>query len=149
VLEQILSGDPTEIVVENIHEYLTTIGDNVRSGKTKLDDFIIHKVSPNKLVRVGRTNISPLQRLGKNPEDYPDGKNQPHVQVGLRLKAKGGTAKGGDVIPYVFCREEGQEPAKTAQADRARHPDEVRRSNLHVGMSNSWRIKELKLNEML
>lgn len=61
VLEQILSGDPTEIVVENIHEYLTTIGENVRSGKTKLEDFIVHKVSSNKMVRrLGRPNISLL-----------------------------------------------------------------------------------------
>jgi DNA polymerase alpha subunit A len=82
--------------------------------------------------------------LGKNPEDYPDAKGQPHVQVGLRLKARGGTAKAGDVIPYVFCKEEGEESAKTAQADRARHPDEVRRSNLQVGMSNPSIIEELK-----
>ena len=33
ILDQILSGDATEIVVQNIHEYLTTVGDNVRSGK--------------------------------------------------------------------------------------------------------------------
>ncbi|KAF8624027.1 hypothetical protein AX17_007233 [Amanita inopinata Kibby_2008] len=114
VLEQILSGNPTEIVVEKIHEYLTTISDNVRSGRTMLEDFIIHK------------------RLGKNPEEYPDAKSQPHVQVALRMKAKGGTAKIGDVIPYVFCVAEGEESAKTAQADRAKHPDEVRRSNLKV-----------------
>lgn len=114
VLEQILSGDPTEVVVENIHEYLTTVGENVRSGKVKLDDFFIYK------------------RLGKNPEDYPDAKSQPHVQVALRLKAKGGTAKTGDVISYIFCIAEGEDTAKTAQADRAKHPDEVRKSNLQV-----------------
>jgi hypothetical protein len=45
ILDQILSGDPTEIVVQNIHEYLTNVGDNVRSGKVKVDDFIIYKVS--------------------------------------------------------------------------------------------------------
>jgi len=44
VLEQILSGEPTEVVVENIHEYLNTVGENVRGGKIKLDDFIVHKV---------------------------------------------------------------------------------------------------------
>lgn len=44
VLDQILSGEPTEIVVESIHEYLATIGSNVRSGKVKVDDFIIFKV---------------------------------------------------------------------------------------------------------
>jgi hypothetical protein len=44
VLEQILSGEATENVVENIHEYLTTVGENVRGGKTKVDEFIIFKV---------------------------------------------------------------------------------------------------------
>lgn len=44
VLEQILSGESTEVVVEQIHEYLTTIGKNVNEGKVKLDDFIVFKV---------------------------------------------------------------------------------------------------------
>lgn len=75
------------------------------------------------------------KRLGKNPEDYPDGKSQPHVQVALRMKARGGTPRAGDVIPYVFCLEAGAETAKTGQADRAKHPDEVRKvdSDLHIG----------------
>ncbi|KDQ50145.1 hypothetical protein JAAARDRAFT_74363 [Jaapia argillacea MUCL 33604] len=107
VLEQILSGDATETVVERIHEYLTTIGENVREGKIKVDEFIVFK------------------RLGKNPEDYPDAKSQPHVQVALRMKSKGGNARSGDVIPYIFCLGTDGETAKTGQADRARHPDEV------------------------
>jgi hypothetical protein len=45
VLDQVLSGEPTEIVVENIHEYLTTVGENVRNGSTKLEEFIIFKAS--------------------------------------------------------------------------------------------------------
>ena len=40
VLKQILSGEATENVVENIHEYLATIGETVR-GKSKIDNFII------------------------------------------------------------------------------------------------------------
>ena len=32
------------MVVERIHEYLTTMGEDVRGGKVKLDEFIIHKV---------------------------------------------------------------------------------------------------------
>ncbi|KAI5895199.1 uncharacterized protein SCHCODRAFT_02572448 [Schizophyllum commune H4-8] len=111
VLDRILSGEPTEIVVEEIHEYLAKIGEDVRGGKVPLDEFIIFK------------------RLGKNPEDYPDAKSQPHVQVALRMKAKGSSARAGDVIPYVFCLPEGEETAgKTSQADRAKHPDDVRRS---------------------
>ncbi|KAG9309455.1 hypothetical protein JVU11DRAFT_10424 [Chiua virens] len=110
VLDQILSGEATETVVENIHEYLATVGANVRSGKIQVEDFIIFK------------------RLGKNPEDYPDAKSQPHVQVALRLKAKGGNARVGDVIPYIFCLTPGDESAKSAQADRARHPDEFKKA---------------------
>lgn len=45
ILDQILSGESTEVVVQNIHKYLTEIGDNVRGGKVKVDDFIIYKVS--------------------------------------------------------------------------------------------------------
>ncbi|KAJ2926264.1 hypothetical protein H1R20_g10824, partial [Candolleomyces eurysporus] len=110
VLERILSGDNTEDAVESIHEYLTTVSQNVRSGQTKLDDFIINK------------------RLGKNPEDYPDAKSQPHVQVALRMKAKGLTARTGTVVQYIFCLAQGEESTKTAQADRARHPEEIKRS---------------------
>jgi len=110
VLDQILSGEVTEVVVERIHEYLTTTGEDVRAGKVKLDEFIVFK------------------RLGKSPEDYPDAKSQPHVQVALRMKAKGGNARAGDVIPYVFCLGETGGTSKTAQAERAHHPDELRRA---------------------
>ena len=50
VLEQILSGEATENVVENIHEYLATMGTSVREGKIKLDEFIIHKVCSTSLL---------------------------------------------------------------------------------------------------
>ncbi|KAJ6561161.1 DNA polymerase family B-domain-containing protein [Mycena vulgaris] len=114
VLDQILSGDATEDVVQHIHDYLTTVGQNVREGKVKLDEFIVHK------------------RLGKNPQDYPDIKSQPHVQVALRMKLRGGDARLGDVIPYVFCLAEGEETAKTAQADRAKHPEEFKKAGAEL-----------------
>jgi DNA polymerase alpha subunit A len=118
VLDRILSGEPTEVVVERIHEYLTTISEDVRGGKIKLDEFIIHK------------------RLGKNPEDYPDAKSQPHVQVALRMKARNVAARAGDVIPYIFCSGEGDMSGNTAQAERARHPDELRKagSETQIGL---------------
>ncbi|KAJ3776300.1 hypothetical protein FB446DRAFT_700861 [Lentinula raphanica] len=91
---RILSGEPTEIVVKQIHDYLTRIGDN---------------------------------RLGKNPEDYPDAEGQPRVQVALKMKPKGGNTRAGYVIPYVFCVPEGEEGTKSNQSDKAQHRDEVRR----------------------
>src|SRR4051794_2230301 len=110
VLKQILSGESTEVVVEAVHEYLTSVGEGVRGGKVALDDFIIWK------------------RLGKNPQDYPDAKSLPHVQVALRQKQRGQDVKAGDVVPYIFCLgEDGISATRTAQADRAHHPDELRR----------------------
>ncbi|KAI0321598.1 hypothetical protein OF83DRAFT_251189 [Amylostereum chailletii] len=111
VLDQILSGEATEIVVERIHEYLTEISQDIRGGKVKLDEFIIFK------------------RLGKAPEDYPDAKSQPHVQVALKMKARGSSTRAGDVIPYIFCEGDSSDTSKVSQADRARHPDELRRSS--------------------
>ncbi|GAA6028504.1 hypothetical protein JCM8097_007252 [Rhodosporidiobolus ruineniae] len=110
ILDMILSAKATEIVIEEIHEYLVNLGESVRKGLKPLDDFIIYK------------------RLGKNPEDYPDAKSLPHVQVAMKMKAKGQSAKASDVIPYIFCKPaNGGESTKTAQAANAHHPDDVRR----------------------
>lgn len=137
MLDQILSGEMTETVVERIHEYLSTIGEDIRAGKIALDEFIIFKVFLLRSQRVWYPFELVLQRLGKNPEDYPDAKSQPHVQVALRLKTKGGSARSGDVIPYLFCLGDGGESAKSAQADKAKHPDEIRKagSGLTIGTS--------------
>ena len=45
-----------------------------------------------------------VQQLTKNPEDYPDKKNQSHVQVALRLNSKGGKKiRAGDAVSYIIC----------------------------------------------
>ena len=51
VLRQILSGAAADVAVEAIHEYLRTVGTNVREGKISFDDFVINKVrsSPTRL----------------------------------------------------------------------------------------------------
>jgi DNA polymerase alpha subunit A len=128
VLDQILSGEATEIVVERIHEYLTTIGEDVRAGKIKLDEFIIYK------------------RLGKNPEDYPDAKSQPHVQVALRMKARNIAVRAGDVIPYIFCSSEGDGSGNTTQAERARHPDEHRKAASEIQTGKCYQSLNLTLS---
>lgn len=45
------------------------------------------------------------KQLTKNPNEYPDGKNLPHVQVALRVNATVSKQfKRGDTIPYVICK---------------------------------------------
>ncbi|QRV74151.1 DNA polymerase family B [Ceratobasidium sp. AG-Ba] len=111
ILDQILSGDDTETVIERIHEYLKLMGENIRRGKVDPEDFIIFK------------------RLGKAPEDYPKDNTLPHVHVAKRMKERGGHARLGDVIPYIFCLGADGSSAKTGQADRAYHPEELKKAD--------------------
>lgn len=114
VLEQILSGEATENVVERIHEHLEIISQEVKADKMPLDDFIIYK------------------RLSKKVNEYNEqaSKSLPHVQVARRMESRGVSVRMGDVIPYIFCLgEDGSSSIKGAQADRAFHPDEIRRKD--------------------
>lgn len=54
------------------------------------------------------------------------------------MKTRGGSARAGDVIPYVFCLKEGEPSSKSAQAERAKHPDEVKKAadELKIGELN-------------
>src|SRR5690349_18852393 len=56
-------GKPKEEVVEAVHEHLRSVAAAMDAGEVPLNQFIITK------------------QLTKRPEDYPDAKNQPHVQV--------------------------------------------------------------------
>ncbi|KAI5852981.1 hypothetical protein DFP73DRAFT_534741 [Morchella snyderi] len=84
ILNEIFSGDETEIVVEKIHDYLRDLAAKIRGAKFPIMKYIIYT------------------KLGKNPEDYPYGKTMPQVQVALRKKARGEPVKSGDVISYVI-----------------------------------------------
>lgn len=48
-----------------------------------------------------------LQSLTKLPSDYPDKKNQAHVQVALRMQSRNQHVQAGDVIPYIMCQVSG------------------------------------------
>ena len=109
-LDQILSGKPREEVVGAIHEHLTALGDAVRDGTVPLGRYVVTK------------------QLTKRPEDYPDAKNQPHVQVALRRRAAGKRdgVMPGETIPYIICVDE---DGKASLAERARSPEEISTSN--------------------
>ncbi|KAL9263704.1 DNA polymerase alpha catalytic subunit-like protein [Drosera capensis] len=113
-LSQILSARSCEDVVESIHNSLMKVQEEMRNGEVALEKYVITKT------------------LTKPPEAYPDAKNQPHVQVALRLKQSGYSSgsSAGDTVPYVICCEQGSTLGKSAGiAQRARHPDELKRDN--------------------
>lgn len=55
------------------------------------------------------------------------------------MKTRGGTAKAGDVIPYLFCLGTDGVSSRTAQAEKAKHPDEVRRGGDDTKIGSSDR----------
>lgn len=116
-LRAILIGQPREEVVNAIHEHLGDVKEKVLAGLVPLNKFIITK------------------QLTKRPDDYPDAKNQPHVQVALRRRAAGkqNGVMAGETVPYVICCEVDEEgnvvpPESKGLAERAYHPEEVKAS---------------------
>ncbi len=85
VLDCILSGDAKEDVVDAIHSYLESVALKAHEGQIALEKFIISK------------------GISKNPEDYPNIKTQPHLQVAIAMKKEGKAVNPGDIIPYVIC----------------------------------------------
>ncbi|CAN4079674.1 unnamed protein product [Withania somnifera] len=113
-LSQILSGGSCEDVVESIHNALMKVQEEMRNGQIELEKYVITK------------------SLTKPPEAYPDAKSQPHVEVALRLKKSGYVTgcSAGETVPYVICCEQGNGTSTSVGiAQRARHPDELKRHN--------------------
>ncbi|KAK1806571.1 hypothetical protein P4O66_005077 [Electrophorus voltai] len=87
VIGQILSDQNRDTILENIQQHLVEVGEKVASGDVPLSMFEIHKA------------------LTKDPQDYPDKKNLPHVHVALWINSQGGRkVKAGDTISYVICQ---------------------------------------------
>ena len=69
--------------METIHEHLSELAKKMRANVFPIHEYTI------------------FTKLGKEPEEYPQGRTMPHVQVALRKKGRGELVKVGDVIPYI------------------------------------------------
>ncbi|KAJ4162474.1 DNA-directed DNA polymerase alpha catalytic subunit pol1 [Fusarium falciforme] len=83
LLDEILSGDDTEVSIARIHEYLRDIAGKMREQTIPVPKYIIYT------------------QLGKAPKEYPNADSMPQVQVALRELAKGKTVRKGDIFPPV------------------------------------------------
>lgn len=132
VLAEIMSGKSAEEVVEAIHAHLRALNDDIKGNRVALGKYVITK------------------GLTKNPADYPDAKNQPHVQVALAMLKANKAVKAGDFVPYVICIEvpaDGAAPAASSSSSssgggllgsRAHHPDAVMASNGALIVDTRW-----------
>jgi DNA polymerase alpha subunit A len=148
VLDRILSGEAREEVVNDIHQHLSELADAMRAGQVPIGKYIITK------------------GISKPPQDYPDHKRQPHLQVALAMQKAGMPVNAGNHIPYIICEEPKEEveiektseetdgeivtPAPSAPkrvsslppAERAYHPDRVLRSEGRLIPDVEWYLSQ-------
>jgi len=126
ILDQILSGEEKEAVINKIHDHLEKVAKQMRAGELPLDKYVITK------------------SLSKHPNDYPDGNTLPHVFVAKRMLKDQKAVNIGEHIPYVITalekvdEQQAQANVKKAYAERARHPEEVARSDGALTPDAEW-----------
>ncbi|GAP89211.1 putative DNA polymerase [Rosellinia necatrix] len=120
ILNDILSGDETEIAVQRIHEYLREISGKMREHLIPVQKYIIYT------------------QLGKAPTEYPNADSMPQVQVALREIARGKNVRRGDVISYVVTGD-----SKTSSehvAKRAYTPQDLIKKDTDLKVDVEWYI---------
>lgn len=116
-LSQIFRSQSSNIddAVANVLAFLSELAGKVSGNEVALAKYVITK------------------SLSKRPEEYPDGKNLPHVQVATRqMASQSKRYKPGDYIKYVICvpsstNEDATKVLSSSDgiAMRAYHPEEV------------------------
>ncbi|KAI0128496.1 DNA polymerase [Xylariales sp. AK1849] len=119
ILNDILSGDDTEVSIQRIHEYLREISAKMHEHTIPVQKYIIYT------------------QLGKGPKEYPNADSMPQVQVALREIARGKNVRKGDVISYVIT---GDSQSSDAVAKRAYTPQDVTKSDSDLKVDVEWYI---------
>ncbi|KAI0460476.1 hypothetical protein F5B21DRAFT_451939 [Xylaria acuta] len=120
ILNEILSGDETEIAVQRIHEYLREISGKMRDHSISVQKYIIYT------------------QLGKAPKEYPNADSMPQVQVALREIARGKNIRRGDVISYVVTGD--SKTSSEPVAKRAYTPQDVTKKDSDLKVDVEWYI---------
>lgn len=119
LLNEILSGDDTEVAIQRIHEYLRETAGKMREQSVPVNKYII------------------LTQLGKAPKEYPNADTMPQVQVALRELARGKTVRKGDVISYIIT---GDSQSSDSAAKRAYTPQDVLKGDSGLAPDVEWYI---------
>ncbi|KAI9671256.1 MAG: DNA-directed DNA polymerase alpha catalytic subunit pol1 [Trizodia sp. TS-e1964] len=117
LLNEILSGEETEVAVAKIHEYLREVSQMMRDGSFPAQKYIIYT------------------KLGKNPKDYPNSDSMPQVQVALREISRGKSVRINDVMSYIITGDsQSTEPAPK----RAFTPQDVMKADSGLKPDIEW-----------
>ncbi|KAI1417715.1 hypothetical protein F5Y13DRAFT_201274 [Hypoxylon sp. FL1857] len=118
ILNEILSGDETEVSVQRIHEYLREIAGKMREHSIPVAKYIIYT------------------QLGKAPKEYPNADSMPQVQVALREIARGKNIRRGDVISYVVTGD--SKSTSEPVAKRSYTPQDVMKPDSGLQVDIEW-----------
>ncbi|KAI3337136.1 hypothetical protein HD806DRAFT_475794 [Xylariaceae sp. AK1471] len=120
ILNEILSGDETEVAIQRIHEYLREISGKMREHSVPVQKYIIYT------------------QLGKAPKEYPNADSMPQVQVALREIARGKNVRRGDVISYIVTGD--SKTSSEPVAKRAYTPQDVTKKDSDLKVDVEWYI---------
>jgi DNA polymerase alpha subunit A len=123
VTDQILSGHDSEVVIGNVLSHLEGLAAKMRNGELALEKYVITK------------------GLSKHPNDYPDAKALPHVQVAKVMLEQNRPVNTGDHIPYVITapiEASEPDPKGPSPSERARHPEDIARSGGTLKPDVEW-----------
>ncbi|KAI8628666.1 hypothetical protein F5Y19DRAFT_109467 [Xylariaceae sp. FL1651] len=120
ILNEILSGDETEVAVQRIHEYLREISGKMREYSIPVQKYIINT------------------QLGKAPSEYPNADSMPQVQVALREIARGKSIRRGNVISYIVTGD--SKTSSEPVAKRAYTPQDVIKPGSDLKVDVEWYI---------
>jgi DNA polymerase alpha subunit A len=118
LLNEILSGDESEVVITRIHEYLREISGQMRENAIPTNKYTIYT------------------KLGKAPKDYPNADSMPQVQVALRELSKGKNVRKDDVIAYIVTGD-GKNSSENA-AKRSYTPQDVAKADSGLKPDVEW-----------
>ncbi|KAL8785404.1 MAG: hypothetical protein Q9195_008664 [Heterodermia aff. obscurata] len=121
LLNMILSGEESEIVVGKVHDYLRELSEKMREEKIPSQKYII------------------FTKLGKDPKDYPNPDSLPQVQVALRSRAQGKPVRVNDVISYIMTSTASSAvSASEPAAKRAFAPQDVLSATSTLKPDTEW-----------
>ncbi|KAL4880462.1 DNA polymerase family B-domain-containing protein [Aspergillus karnatakaensis] len=83
LLNEVLSGEDQELVLNRVHDYLRELATKMREYTVPVQKYVIYT------------------KLSKRPEEYPNKETMPPAQVALRELARGKNIRPNDVISYI------------------------------------------------
>ncbi|EKV09593.1 DNA polymerase [Penicillium digitatum] len=110
LLNEILSGEDQEVVLNKIHEYLRELAERMKEYTIPVQKYVIYT------------------KLSKRPQEYPNKESLPPAQVALREIARGKTVRPNDVISYIVTNGD-SETSSLPPAKRSYSPQDVLKSD--------------------